>query len=112
MKVSRVGILGTVPNPQTAYLLSAFTNRLREHGYVVGQNVLIEHRYSEGKTERFADLVAELVRLNVEQPTKFELAISVKTAKPLGVTIPQAVLLRADHIVEWRRAVRYSAQSI
>ena len=52
--------------PRSASFIQAFEHRLRDLGYVEGQNLLIEFRTGEGKAERYPALTAELVALHVD----------------------------------------------
>ena len=85
VKGARVGILST-GNPRSADIYQAFEERLRDLGYVDGQNLSIEFRNAEGRTERLPRLAAELVRLNVdvvvvatEAGTRAIIEVSTKT---------------------------------
>ena len=65
-KLPTIGFLGeSTPSGQRQWA-AAFVQRLRELGWVEGRNIAIEYRWAEGRNERFAELVAELVRLKVD----------------------------------------------
>jgi len=68
-QAKKVPVIGTLHSDSPSSVESsfeAFRQGLRQLGYVVGQNILIEYRYAEGKRDRVPDLAAELVRLNVD----------------------------------------------
>jgi ABC-type uncharacterized transport system substrate-binding protein len=65
-KLPTIGFLGATTPAEGGQLLAAFVQRLRELGWVDGRNVAIEVRWAEGRSERFAEIAAELVRLKVD----------------------------------------------
>ena len=61
-----IGFLSTGSLDTVGPLITGFYQGLREAGYVVGQNVAIEHRWAEGRYDRLPALAAELVGRKVE----------------------------------------------
>ena len=98
-KVAHIGYLVTSPleSPEARATLNAFREGLREHGYVEGQNIVIEYRAADGKIERFQRLATELVRLNLD------LIVAPNTPAALAVqqvtnTVPVVVPAMGDPV--------------
>jgi putative ABC transport system substrate-binding protein len=87
-KIYRIGLLGTVPRtePGAARIWDGFFQGLRQLGWVEGQNIAIEQRYSEGRPERLPALAAELVRLKAD--VLVAAAYTADAAKAATRTIP------------------------
>src|SRR5262245_26197956 len=65
-KLLTIGYLGPGTASSQSQWVAPFVQRLRELGWIEGRTVAIEYRWAEGRSERFAELAAELVRLKVD----------------------------------------------
>ena len=65
-KVRSIGFSGLSTRSAESELVAAFTQRLRELGWIEGRTITIEYRWSEGRAERFVQIAAEFVRLKVD----------------------------------------------
>ncbi|MDO8700489.1 MAG: ABC transporter substrate-binding protein [Deltaproteobacteria bacterium] len=65
-KIPRIGYLSALDPARESGRAEAIRLALRERGYIEGQNIAIEYRYTEGKVDRARELAAELVRLKVD----------------------------------------------
>src|SRR5262245_11563849 len=65
-KVPLIGYLAPFDSARESARSEAIRLALRERGYIEGQNIATEYRYSEGKSHRYPELAAELVRLKVD----------------------------------------------
>jgi putative ABC transport system substrate-binding protein len=91
-----IGFLGPVsPAPYATYV-SAFQRGLKETGYMEGQNVAIEYRWTENQNDRLPALAAELVRRHVTVITT--LATGAMAAKAATTTIPIVFLIGEEPV--------------
>jgi putative ABC transport system substrate-binding protein len=65
-KLATIGLMAFGTAADMSHLTAAFVQRLRELGWIEGRNVAIEYRWGEGRTERFAEIADEFVRLKVD----------------------------------------------
>jgi putative tryptophan/tyrosine transport system substrate-binding protein len=100
-KVYRLGVLapGVHAAPSSAVSTNFLPVILRELGYIDGQNLVIEHRFAEGKLERLPGLAQELVQLGVDALVAGS-PPAVRAAKDATRTIPIVMLLSYSDPVE------------
>ena len=97
-KVPRIGFLGVTSPSDRPHHVDAFRQRLRELGWVEGQNIVIDYRYAEGRVDRLPDLVAELVRLKVDLIVASAGTQAATAAKNATETIPIVMIYVRDPV--------------
>ena len=81
-KVPTIGFLGAESASTNHHFFDAFREGMREHGYLDGQNVTLVERWAEGRSERFPELIEELISLkaNVILAVSLPAALAAKSA--------------------------------
>ena len=97
-KIPRIGYLIGQSRSTAAVRIDPFRQGLRELGYVEGRNYIIEYRSADGRSERFPDLAAELVRLKVDVILTRGTP-AVMAAKSATGTIPVVMAASSDPVL-------------
>jgi putative tryptophan/tyrosine transport system substrate-binding protein len=87
-RIHRIGYLSSLSPSSDSARAEAIRLALRNLGYAEGENIVIEYRYAEGKRERFPDLVADLVHLNVDVIVVAAADVLTRVAKDATTTTP------------------------
>jgi putative ABC transport system substrate-binding protein len=99
-KIARIGYLSSVDAANESARAEGIRLALSELGYIEGQNIAIEYRYSEGKADRASELAAELVRLKVDTIVVAGGIIWIRAAKNVTKTIPIVMVGAGNDPVE------------
>jgi len=94
-RLPTIGFLGADASAFSAWS-TAFVAHLRELGWVENRNVAIEYRWSEGRTERYAEIAAEFVRLKVD--VIVTVGSAVPTVRQVTSTIPIVFAVAIDPV--------------
>jgi putative ABC transport system substrate-binding protein len=97
-KVPQIGFLSLTSPSDRPAVLDAFRQRLRELGWVEGQNIVIDYRYAEGRVDRLPDLAGELVRLKVDLIVASAGTQAATAAKNATETIPIVMIYVRDPV--------------
>lgn len=96
-KLPTIGVsVGGTPSSHGAWV-AALVQRLREFGWIEGRNIAIEYRWAEGRSERFAEIAAEFVKLKLDIIVT-ESTVNVLAAKQATSLIPIVFAVAADPI--------------
>jgi ABC-type uncharacterized transport system substrate-binding protein len=85
-KLPTIGYLGSATLATESQRMTAFVQRLRELGWIEGRTVVIDYRWAEGRTERYAEIAGEFVRLKID--VIVTVGGAVGAAKQATATIP------------------------
>ena len=99
-KVLRIGYLSSVDPANQSARAEGIRRALRELRYLEGQNVTIEYRYSEGKTDRASELAGELTHLKVDIIVVAGGIIWIRAVKNATKTIPIVMVGAGNDPVE------------